>query len=79
MALRIGLWSALAGGVLAIVVALAHGYAGQALRNVWLLLTYWRVSGIKPVDALTLDKGTGPRLAYAVPLMIGLVVALWTR
>ena len=79
MALRIGLWSALAGGVLAIVVALAHGYAGQALRNVWLLLTHWRVSGIKPVDSLTLDKGTGPRLAYAVPLMVGLMVALWTR
>ena len=79
MALRIGFWSALAGGVLAIVVALAHGYAGQALRNVWLLLTHWRVSGIKPVDSLTLDKGTGPRLAYAVPLIVGLMVALWTR
>ena len=79
MAVRIGFWSALAGGVLAIVVALAHGYAGQALRNVWLLLTHWRVSGIKPLDSLTLDKGTGPRLAYAVPLMVGLMVALWTR
>jgi prepilin peptidase CpaA len=79
MAVRIGLWSALAGGVLALIVALAHGYAGQALRNVWLLLTHWRVSGIKPVDSLTLDKGKGPRLAYAVPLMVGLMVALWTR
>jgi prepilin peptidase CpaA len=79
MALRIGLWSALAGGVLAIIVAFAHGYARQALRNVWLLLTHWRISGIRPVDSLTLDKGTGPRLAYAVPLMIGLMVALWTR
>jgi prepilin peptidase CpaA len=79
MVVRIGLWSALAGGVLAIVIALAHGYAAQALRNVWLLLTHWRVSGIKPLDSLTLDKGTGPRLAYAVPLMVGLMVALWTR
>jgi prepilin peptidase CpaA len=79
MAVRIGLWSALAGGVLAIVVALAHGYAGQALRNVWLLLSHWRVTGIRPLDSLTLDKGTGPRLAYAVPLMVGLMVALWTR
>jgi prepilin peptidase CpaA len=79
MALRIGLWSALAGGVLAIVVAMGHGYLGQALRNLWLLLTHWRVSGVKPLDALTLDKGKGPRLAYAVPLMVGLMVALWTR
>jgi prepilin peptidase CpaA len=79
MAVRIGLWSALAGGVLAIVVAAAHGYAGQALRNLRLLLVHWRVSGIEPVDPLTLDKGTGPRLAYAVPLMVGLMVALWMR
>lgn len=79
MAVRIGLWSALAGGVLAIAVALAHGYAGQALRNIRLLLTHWRASGITPLDSLTLNKGTGPRLAYAVPLMVGLMVALWTR
>ena len=79
MALRIGVWSAVAGGVLAIVVALVHGYAGQGLRNIRLLLTHWRVSGVKPLDPLTLDKGTGPRLAYAVPLMVGLMVALWTR
>jgi prepilin peptidase CpaA len=79
MALRIGLWSALAGGVLAIALALGHGYLGTALRNVQLLLTHWRVSGVKPLDTLTLDKGKGPRLAYAVPLMVGLLVALWTR
>jgi prepilin peptidase CpaA len=79
MAVWIGLWSAVAGGVLAVVVALAHGYAGQAFRNVWLLLTHWRASGVTPLDSLTLDKGTGPRLAYAVPLMVGLMVALWTR
>jgi prepilin peptidase CpaA len=79
MAVRIGFWSALAGGVLAIVVALGHGYFGTMFRNVRLLLTHWRVSGVKPLDELTLDKGTGPRLAYAVPLMVGLMVALWTR
>jgi prepilin peptidase CpaA len=79
MAMRIGLWSALIGGVLAVAVAFMHGYAGQALRNVWLLLTHWRVSGIKPLDSLTLDKGAGPRLAYAVPLTAGLMVALWLR
>jgi prepilin peptidase CpaA len=79
MALRIGLWSALAGGLLAIAIALGHGYLGSALRNLRLLLTHWRVAGVQPLDTLTLDKGTGPRLAYAVPLMVGLMVALWTR
>jgi prepilin peptidase CpaA len=79
MVLRIGLWSAVAGGGLAVAVALMHGYLGRALRNVWLLLTHWRATGIKPLDAVSLDKGTGPRLAYAVPLMVGLMVALWMR
>jgi len=79
MVVWIGLWSAVAGGVLAVVVALAHGYVGQALRNVWLLLTHWRAAGITPLDSVSLDKGTGPRLAYAVPLAVGLMVTLWTR
>lgn len=79
MVVWIGLWSAVAGGVLGVAVALGHGYLGQAWRNVWLLLTHWRAAGITPLDAVSLDKGTGPRLAYAVPLLVGLMVALWTR
>jgi prepilin peptidase CpaA len=79
MAVMVGLWGAAAGGVLAVVVALGHGYLAVASRNVWLLLTHWRVAGIAPLDALSLDKGRGPRLAYAVPLSVGLMVALWTR
>jgi prepilin peptidase CpaA len=79
MVVWIGLWSAVAGGVIAVAVAVMHGYLGQALRNVSGLLTHWRASGITPLDAVTLDKGTGPRLAYAVPLLVGLMVALWTR
>jgi prepilin peptidase CpaA len=79
MALRTGLWGAAAGGVLAIVVALSHDYLRQAMRNVWLLFTHWRAAGFTPLDTVTLDTGTGPRLAYAVPLSFGLMVALWTR
>jgi prepilin peptidase CpaA len=79
MVLQVGLWGAIAGGVLAVGVGLAHGYLRQALRNVWLLLSHWRVTGIRPVDSITLDKGTGPRLAYAVPLSVGLMVTLWLR
>ena len=79
MAVSIGLWGAIAGGVLAIVVALAHGYLAHAFRNLRLLLSHWRVVGITPLDAVSLDKGAGPRLAYAFPLSVGLMVALWTR
>ena len=38
-----------------------------ALSNIWLLLTHWRVSGIRPLPAVTLQTTRGPRLAYAIP------------
>jgi prepilin peptidase CpaA len=73
------LWSALAGGPLALVVALSRGYAKQAVGNLWGLLTYWRVAGIRPHPGLTLESApaNAPRLPYALPIAAGLVVTLW--
>jgi prepilin peptidase CpaA len=76
----VGLFSGIAGGALAIVVAAFSGYLKQALRNVWGLLLYWRVAGIRPQPELTLTAGpNAPRLAYAVPMLAGLMVTLWFR
>jgi len=76
----VGLFSAIAGGVLAIIVAAYSGYLKQALRNVWGLLLYWRVAGMRPQPELTLMAGpNAPRLAYAVPVLAGLMVTLWFR
>jgi prepilin peptidase CpaA len=69
--------TSLAGGVLAIVVAIAYGYLRRALANLYLLLTHWRVAGVQPLPAVTLDQSKGPRLAYAVPIAIGTVVTIW--
>ena len=69
--------TSLAGGVIALAVALGHGYLKPAGRNLWLLLTNWRVKGIRPVDELTLESARGPRLAYAIPIAIGTLVTLW--
>ena len=33
--------------------------------------------GLEPVPELTLEHDQGPRLAYAVPIFIGLLVTLW--
>jgi prepilin peptidase CpaA len=73
------LYAGVAGGVAAVVVAVARGYLRTALRNVWLLLTHWRVSGIAPLDGLTLTGSRGPRLAYAVPILIGTAMTVWLR
>lgn len=70
---------AIAGGALAVVVALSHGYLGQALANLRRLLRLWMVAGVRPEPSLTLAHGRGPRLPYAVPVLLGLLVTLWRR
>ena len=71
------LYGAVAGGLMAIVVGMSHGYLRQAISNVGGLLVFWASQGIKPVPALTLEHGHGPRLPYALPIFVGLVVTLW--
>src|SRR5437773_2425923 len=61
------LFSGIAGGVLAILVALCSGYLVRVFTNVWSLLTYWRVMGLRASPDLTLSNESAPRLAYAVP------------
>lgn len=73
------LYGAVAGGVLALVVAVVHGYLRQALSNIGGLLLFWSAQGIRPMPALTLEHGHGPRLPYAFPIFVGLVVALWRQ
>jgi len=76
-ALWLGLWSALAGGPLALIVVLFRGYTRQAVANVWSLLTFWRVQGLRPHPGLTLETPGSPRLPYALPITVGLIVTLW--
>lgn len=73
------LYGAVAGGVLALVVAVGHGYLRQAFSNIGGLLLFWSAQGIRPMPALTLEHGHGPRLPYAFPIFVGLVVALWRQ
>jgi len=73
------LYGALAGGVLAVVVSLAHGYLGQAVRNLGHVVGYWRTFGPAPVPEFTLADAKGPRLPYALPIVVGTVAALWLR
>ena len=75
----LAVYTGIAGGVLALGVALKRGYLLTALRNLWLLLTYWRVSGLRPLDEVSLSGGESPRLAYAVPILIGTAVTIWLQ
>jgi prepilin peptidase CpaA len=71
-------YTAIAGMALAIIVSLWVGYLPQALRNVWLLLTHWRVNGVRPLPELTIHRASGPKLAYGFAIFTGTMVSIWT-
>ena len=73
------LYGAAAGGVLGVIVAAWQGYLWRALKNIRLLLTTWAVQGVRPLPALTLEHGAGPRLPYAVPVLAGVAAVLWRQ
>jgi prepilin peptidase CpaA len=73
----VAMFAAMSGGVLGLVVALARGYLATAVANVWLMLMHWRTQGLGPVPGVTLNDSKSPRLAYAIPIAIGLVCTLW--
>jgi prepilin peptidase CpaA len=77
--LSVGLYSMLAGGVLGVVVAVRTRYLRQALRNLKFLGTFWLTFGVQPVESVSLDQKDTPRLAYALPVLAGLLVTIWLR
>lgn len=74
-----GIYGALAGGLMAVVVTLWHGVFRRTLSNVALLTMHWRVVGFVPAEGLTLETSHGPKLPYAIPLTVGMVVAIWLK
>jgi prepilin peptidase CpaA len=78
-AIWLAAYAAIAGGVLAVIIATYHGYLKQALMNVWLLLQHFTVMGLRPLVPLTLEGSSGPRMAYALPIFAGVVLNLWLR
>ena len=75
----VALWAAVAGGVFALAISTWQGYTRQAFRNVWGMLSYWRVMGLRPHPGVALDRSTGPRMPYALPMAAGLGITLWLR
>jgi prepilin peptidase CpaA len=73
----VALYGSVAGGVLALVVALRRSYLRTALSNIKMLVTYWWVAGVKPLPALTLESKNSARMPYALAIATGLAVTLW--
>jgi prepilin peptidase CpaA len=71
------MYTGVAGGVLALIVACTRGYLGQAFANIQSLLTHRSVAAIRAVNAASLADRRGRGLAYAPPIFVGTVVTLW--
>jgi prepilin peptidase CpaA len=78
-AVWLALFTSIAGGGMALFVALYSGYLRRALVNLWCIIMHWRLEGPRPVPEMTLATNRGPRLAYAVPVLAGLMLTLWLR
>jgi prepilin peptidase CpaA len=75
----VALYASISGGVMAVIVATYAGYLRKAFINLWCIVMYWRIEGPRPVPDMTLATHKGPRLAYAVPVLAGVMLALWLR
>ena len=75
----VAIYASMAGGLMAVAVALGSGYLKTALQNVRNLTTYWALVGPRPVPGITLEESNAPRLAYALPIFAGTVVTVWLR
>jgi prepilin peptidase CpaA len=73
----LALFAAIAGGVLALVVAASRGHLRTMFRNTSRMLLFWYVAGPRPVPDQTLERSASPRLAYAIPIFVGTVITLW--
>ena len=74
-----GLYGAIAGGIMALIVSLARGCTKTLLGNIGTILRSWLLVGIRPVDGLTLASSSSPRLPYALALAAGTLVTLWVH
>ncbi len=77
--LYLACFTALAGGAMALVLMLMRQYLREGFTNLWLLLLFWRTSGLRPLPELTLQASRGPKLAYALPIAAGALTTLWLR
>jgi prepilin peptidase CpaA len=78
-ALWTALFAVLAGGVLALIVGARHRYLAKAFRNLWGLLGYWRVAGIRPLPGLTIEDAASPRVAYGVAIAAGTAATVFLK
>ena len=75
----VAIYGSIAGGVMALPVIVARRAVGRTWSNVWGLIGFWRLAGVRPHPALTLETPGAIRLPYALPIFARALLTLWWR
>ena len=75
--LSLTFYTAMAGGVMALIVVLWQRKLAVTFQNIWLLLCHWRAVGVKPSPVLSLENQNSAKLAYGLPIAVGAMVTIW--
>ena len=78
-AVWVGLYTGVAGGLFALALGLASGHLRPALANLRQMLFHWGFVGFRALPGVTLHESRAPKLAYAIPILCGTLVATWLR
>jgi prepilin peptidase CpaA len=73
---RLLLWTALAGGVMAIGLAIYRGRLVTTVRNMWTIVLHHRVMGLTPHAQFNLSNDRALRLPYALAITAGSALTL---
>ena len=75
--LSLTFYTAISGGVMALVLVMRRRKLATTFRNLWLLICHFRVAGLKPMAELSLDNKNTVRLPYGLPIAAGVILTLW--
>jgi prepilin peptidase CpaA len=75
--LSLTFYTAISGGVMALVVVLWRRKLIVTFENLWLLLCHFRVIGLKPMSDLSLENKNTLSLPYGLPIAAGTILTLW--
>jgi prepilin peptidase CpaA len=69
----------MAGGIIAVCMAVAGGFVGEMLKGTGDVLVNWKERGLRPHPELVLDNPVARKMPYAPAIAIGTVVSFFSR
>ena len=69
----------MAGGIIAVCMAVAGGFVGEMFKGTGDVLMSWKERGLRPHPELVLDNPVARKMPYAPAIAIGTLVSFFSR